>query len=52
MKPVRYILLFIALAIPATALAMSGASDDDDCCAHGGSSCCHPGCPLCHHAAR
>jgi hypothetical protein len=50
MKPFRYLMMFFALAIPATALAMAGSSDEPACCANGGSECCHHGCPLCHHA--
>ncbi|HEY4240447.1 MAG TPA: hypothetical protein VGM88_11550 [Kofleriaceae bacterium] len=50
MKPLRYLMMIFALAVPATALATSGGSDAPACCANGGSSCCHLGCPYCHHA--
>ena len=49
MKAMRYVLMVLALAIPATAIAMSG-DDEPACCKNGGGACCDHGCPLCHHA--
>jgi len=46
MKLARYVILLLALAIPA--LALAGGGNRASCC-QPGAACCHEGCPLCHH---